>query len=101
MTGAIALAWLFSWPYVLPWYDAIGWALLALLPASALDWLLLARTAALGFGYLTGAASTTPAGLHWLEPVVRTGAVQIVLLAATIGLILVTRPARASPAMRS
>jgi hypothetical protein len=101
IAAAIALAWLFSWPYVLPWYDAIGWALIALLPASAMDWLLLARTAALGLGYLTAAVGTPPAGLHWLEPVVRTGVVQVVLLAAVIGLILLTRPARAGAAMRS
>ncbi len=25
-----------AWPYVLPWYDGLGWALLALLPLSAL-----------------------------------------------------------------
>ena len=55
---ALALAWLFAWPYVLPWYDALGWALLPLVPlapggaAEALAWILLARTAALGFGYL-------------------------------------------------
>jgi hypothetical protein len=91
---ALAFAWLFCWPYVLPWYDAIGWALIALLPASELDWLLLARTAALGFGYLTGAVSSAPAGLGWLEPVVRTGAVQVVLLSCTVVLILMTRPAR-------
>ena len=50
-------AWLAAWPYVLPWYDGLGWALLALLPWAplpwaALDWLVLARTAALAFGYL-------------------------------------------------
>ena len=28
------VAWLAAWPYVLPWYDALAWALLALLPAS-------------------------------------------------------------------
>ncbi len=98
---AIAFAWLFCWPYVLPWYDAIGWALIALLPASELDWLLLARTSALGFGYLTGAVGTAPAGLGWLEPVVRTGAVQVVLLSCTIALILVTRRPRPRAATRS
>ncbi|HEV3289553.1 MAG TPA: hypothetical protein VG123_11215, partial [Streptosporangiaceae bacterium] len=55
---ALALAWLFAWPYVLPWYDALAWALLPLVPlvpgtaAEGVAWLLLARTAALGFGYL-------------------------------------------------
>src|SRR2546430_8288414 len=31
---AVAVAWLFAWPYVLPWYDALGWALLAAAPWS-------------------------------------------------------------------
>ena len=51
---AVTLAWLFAWPYVLPWYDGLGWAALALLPWSRLDGLLLARTAALALGYLPG-----------------------------------------------
>ena len=32
---ALVLAWLFAWPYVLPWYDALGWALLPLVPLGA------------------------------------------------------------------
>jgi hypothetical protein len=32
---ALALAWLFAWPYVLPWYDALAWALLPLVPLAA------------------------------------------------------------------
>ena len=59
---ALVMAWLFAWPYVLPWYDALAWALLALVPlapggaAEVLGWIVLARTAALGFGYLPGPA---------------------------------------------
>ena len=34
---ALALAWLFAWPYVLPWYDALAWALLPAGPAGARD----------------------------------------------------------------
>ena len=58
MVFALVLAWLFAWPYVLPWYDALAWALLPLVPlASAAEpdvvegvcWLLLARTARFGF----------------------------------------------------
>ena len=30
---ALVLAWLFAWPYVLPWYDALAWALLPLVAA--------------------------------------------------------------------
>ncbi len=31
---AFVFAWLVAWPYVLPWYDPIGWVVLALLPIS-------------------------------------------------------------------
>jgi hypothetical protein len=34
---AFAFAWLVAWPYVLPWYDGLGWAVLALLPLSAVS----------------------------------------------------------------
>ena len=95
VTFALVLAWLFAWPYVLPWYDAFGWALLALVPlasggaAEALCWLLLARTAALGFGYLPArqADVTLPAGLGWLQPVIRHGVTPAVLAAATVWLV--------------
>jgi hypothetical protein len=77
----LVLAWLMAWPYVLPWYDALAWALLPLLPASGLDWLLLARTAVLGLGYLPArsAGITIPGGLRWMEPVLRTAVTPTVL----------------------
>ena len=92
---ALALAWLFAWPYVLPWYDALGWALLPLVPlvpggaAEALGWILLARTAALGFGYLPArqADAALPPGLGWLQPVIRHGVTPVVLAAATVWLV--------------
>ena len=72
---AFALAWLLAWPYVLPWYDALAWSLLPLMAASSLDGLLLARTAALAFGYLPArvAGVVMQAGLDWLQSVIRTG----------------------------
>jgi hypothetical protein len=101
---ALALAWLFAWPYVLPWYDALGWALLPLVPlagdgiAEGLGWLLLARTTALGFGYLparqTGAP--LPSGLGWLQPVIRHGITPAILAGATVWLVvLMVRSRRA------
>jgi hypothetical protein len=92
---ALVLAWLFAWPYVLPWYDALGWALLPLIPmvsaqvVDGIGWLLLARTAALGFGYLPARATdvTMPPGLTWLQPVIRHGVTPAVLAAATAGLV--------------
>jgi hypothetical protein len=92
---ALVLAWLFAWPYVLPWYDALGWALLPLIPmvsapvVDGIGWLLLARTAALGFGYLPARATdvTMPRGLTWLQPVIRHGVTPAVLAAATVWLV--------------
>jgi hypothetical protein len=91
---ALALAWLFAWPYVLPWYDALAWALLPLVPAvpplvaDRLALLLLARTAALGLGYLPARATgvTMPGGLSWLQPVLRRGVTPAVLAAVTVWL---------------
>jgi len=102
---ALALAWLFAWPYVLPWYDALGWALLPLVPLAAdgagavLTWLVLARTAALGFGYLPArqADAALPSGLGWLQPVIRHGVTPVVLAAATAWLIVAMLRARPAP----
>jgi hypothetical protein len=92
---ALALAWLFAWPYVLPWYDALGWALLPLVPlagdgiAEGLGWLLLARTTALGFGYLPARQTDAPlpSGLGWLQPVIRHGITPAILAGATVWLV--------------
>jgi hypothetical protein len=99
---ALALAWLFAWPYVLPWYDALGWALLPLAvggPVEVLGWLLLARTTALGFGYLPArqADAPLPSGLGWLQPVVRHGVTPAVLAVAAVWLVvLMVRSRRAN-----
>jgi hypothetical protein len=75
---AVVFAWLVAWTYVLPWYDSLAWALLAALPWlpqpwAALDWLVLARTTALAFGYLPARGIALPAGLTWLHTVIRAG----------------------------
>ena len=95
---AFALAWLLAWPYVLPWYDALAWSLLPLMAASSLDGLLLARTAALAFGYLPArvAGVVMPAGLGWLQSVVRTGVTPAVLAIVTIWVALSMRRGRAA-----
>jgi hypothetical protein len=100
---ALALAWLFAWPYVLPWYDALAWALLPMVPlgpaVEGVYWLLIARTAALGFGYLPARETdvTMPSGLSWLQPVVRHGVTPAVLAVATVWLAVLmvrSRPSR-------
>jgi hypothetical protein len=92
MVLAVAFAWLLAWPYVLPWYDSLGWALLALLPWSRLDWLLLARTTVLAFGYLPARGIALPSGLGWLETVVRTAITPALLLAMVVVLVVTLWP---------
>jgi hypothetical protein len=88
---AVTFAWLLAWPYVLPWYDGLGWALLALLPASRLDWLMLVRTTALALGYLPARGIVMPDGLRWLETVVRTAVTPVVLLGVIVTLVVLLR----------
>jgi len=54
----LTVAWVLAAPYALPWYDALVWAPLALLPASRLDLLLLARTFVLALAYVPGRTVT-------------------------------------------
>jgi hypothetical protein len=90
----VVFAWLLAWPYVLPWYDGLAWALLAALPASRLDWLLLARTGALALGYLPARGIALPAGLGWLETVVRTAVTPAALLVIIVLTVLWLRAGR-------
>jgi hypothetical protein len=97
----VVLAGLFAWPYVLPWYDALAWALLPLVPwgAAAADgicWLLLARTTALAFGYLPArqADATLLSGLSWLQPVIRHGVTPAIVTAAAVWLAVLMLRAR-------
>jgi hypothetical protein len=94
---AVVFAWLVAWTYVLPWYDSLAWALLAVLPWlpspwAALDWLVLARTTVLAFGYLPARGISLPAGLTWTRTVVRSGVTPVLLLATAVLLVMVLRP---------
>jgi hypothetical protein len=51
---ALSLAWLFFWPYQYPWYDVMAICLLALYPASRLDWLVIGRLAVATIGLMPG-----------------------------------------------
>jgi hypothetical protein len=68
--------------------------------ASSLDWLLLARTAALAVGYLPArvAGVVMPPGLGWLQSVVRTGVTPAVLAIVIVWLIVSLRRGPAEPA---
>jgi len=84
---ALTLAWLFAATYALPWYDGLAWMLLALVPASRFDALLLARTTALALGYLPARQVRLP-GLEWLVTVVRSELLPPVLALLTLGLVI-------------
>jgi hypothetical protein len=61
---ALSLAWLFVTPFQRPWYDVMAISLLALYPASWLDWAVLIRLLAGASVYVHAAQS--PAEPHWL-----------------------------------
>jgi hypothetical protein len=93
---AVVFTWLVAWTYVLPWYDSLAWALLALLPWlprpwAALDWLVLARTTVLALAYLPARGITLPPGLAWTRTIVRSGVTPVLLLALTVLLVVVLR----------
>ncbi len=56
---ALAFAWLAVFPVQAPWYDALIFPLLALMPASGLDYLLIARCLLLSQMLLPGVLSDT------------------------------------------
>ena len=61
---ALSLAWLFVTPFQRPWYDVMAVSLLALYPASWLDWVVLIRLLAGATVYAQ--AVQGPAEPHWL-----------------------------------
>ncbi|WP_246239571.1 glycosyltransferase 87 family protein [Acrocarpospora corrugata] len=83
---AFVVAWLFASPYALPWYDGLAFALLALVPATALDGFMAVRLALLSFAYLPARQAQQPADLGWLVDVVRARLVPWTLLALTVAL---------------
>jgi hypothetical protein len=66
---AVSVAWLVVWPYQYPWYDGIVLCLLALYPASRLDWVMLVRLTAGTCWTLPGMAVGRRPG--WLGVVTR------------------------------
>lgn len=80
----VVLAWLLSATYVLPWYDALAWPLLALVERSRWDLLLLARTAVLSVAYLPGRTVPFPAWLSGTLGAVRGVLTPLLLLALIV-----------------
>jgi alpha-1,6-mannosyltransferase len=84
---ALSLAWLLVWPYQRPWYDAMVFCLLALYPASRLDWPLLGRLAAVTIYSMPGMPGRPH--LAWLAVVTRTDQILMVPLVRFAALIAV------------
>ena len=100
----LMLAWLLVWPLQRPWYDAIAFCLLAVFPASRLDWLALIRAVPAAMAVATGAATRHPHELtrviafvgNDLSPDVRLGAVIAAVVLCGLGAWELRRPQRGS-----
>jgi hypothetical protein len=85
---AISVAWLVIRPYQLPWYDAMIFCVLALYPATALDWVLLARLGAATIGTMPGNPNGVPGtALRSVDVFLVHGLVPAVLVACAIGVV--------------
>ncbi|WP_396711146.1 polyprenol phosphomannose-dependent alpha 1,6 mannosyltransferase MptB [Microbispora sp. H11081] len=84
---AVAVAWLFATPYALPWYDGLGFALLAMVAWPGLEVFLVARLTVLSLAYLPARQADQPRDLGWLVDVVRAWVAPSLLLALTIALL--------------
>jgi hypothetical protein len=87
---AIAIAWLFIWYYQLPWYDTMIIALLALYPASRLDYVVVVQLMAGTFSMMPGGSPFEPP-LGWLRTFsheVWFAGAPLVLLAAVVAVVL-------------
>ena len=84
--AVVVAAWLVAAPYALPWYDGLLFALLAMVPATALDGFAVARLAVLSLGYLPARQAGRPEDLEWLVTGVRATVVPWILLALTVAL---------------
>ncbi len=88
---ALSVAWLFFWPYQLPWYDTMAICVLVLYPASRLDWLVIARLTAATISNMPGnpflpVNKALVTADHYAVSVLA----PIVLLAAAAGLIVLS-----------
>lgn len=100
---ALSLAWLVATPQQRPWFDAMIFPLLALMPASKLDMLAVVRAAAAVLGELPGATVAARLEPGWLAAASRLLAQDIrpacmAAVAVTLLWLAITRQLRASGA---
>jgi hypothetical protein len=98
---ALSAAFLFVWPYQMPWYDAMLLCLLVLYPASRLDWLVLARLTASTLALMPGNPWLPPgAVLAALARISQLVVAPAVLLGAAVGLAALCASRRVAPRSR-
>jgi hypothetical protein len=102
VTAAFAVGWLLTTPYVLPWYDALAWAPLALVTASVLDRVLLVHTTVLALALLPGRTVPLPAAADPVHRVVHSGLspAALALLAVVTVRLALRRPAVRAAGLR-
>jgi hypothetical protein len=96
--GVLALAWLLTGTYVLPWYDALGWAALCLAAASAADLLLLAHTAVLTIAFIPGRDMSLGPVTTGVRQAWHSGVTPLLLLTVAVVAVVVARRAPRSAA---
>jgi hypothetical protein len=107
---ALMLAWLLVWPLQRPWYDAIAFCLLAVVPASRLDWLMLIRAVPAAMAMATGYVGRSPA--TWLthvigfvgsdlSPWIRLGAALAAVILCVLGAWTLRQPRAERPAVEA
>ena len=101
---AVSLAWLVCTPQQRPWYDAMIFPLLALMPATRLDWIVVVRALAAAIGEVPGVGLRTALHPHWLGNlvgVVVSGIVPVTFLAVIAALIWLCVTGRWEPGGRA
>jgi hypothetical protein len=97
---ALLLAWLITTPQQRPWYDAAIFPLLALMPATRLDWIAVGRAAAAGLAQLPGVTYYPELVPRWLSAAAGTISVLVAplaLIAAGLALIWLCASGRWEP----
>jgi hypothetical protein len=90
----LTLAWLLVWPLQRPWYDVIAFCLLAVFPASRLDWLMLIRAVPAAMAVATGAGGgSRPRWVSRMVDFIGTSLSRDVRLAAVVAAVLLSAAA--------
>ncbi|MFI6297682.1 polyprenol phosphomannose-dependent alpha 1,6 mannosyltransferase MptB [Nonomuraea sp. NPDC050790] len=86
VAAVLSVAYVFATPYILPWYDGLAFAMVAMAGASLADRLLAGHLVILSLAYLPARIEMQPADLEWLRTVVRQQVAPWALLALTLAL---------------